>query len=226
VKRTGADTRRPKPTGGNAVLKIWGRESSTNVQKVLWTCAELDVPYDRIDVGGPFGGLDTVSYRSLNPNRLIPTIEDGEFVLWESHAIIRYLAAGDAQQRLLPPSLTRRTRAQIDQWLDWAMVGLGLNLRNLFMLVSKPVAQRPAAADIETATAAVARLFEILDARLGEVNYVGGGDFTLADIPCGISTHRWLSLPIARPALPALESWYARIKGRSAFRVIRSISAR
>jgi len=208
------------------VLKIWGRESSTNVQKVLWTCAELDIPYDRIDVGGPFGGLDTASYRSLNPNGLIPTIEDDEFVLWESHAIIRYLAAGDAHQRLLPPTLTRRGRAQIDQWLDWAMVGLGLNLRNLFMLVSKPVAQQLAAADIETVTAAVARLFEILDARLRKVSYVGGDAFTLADIPCGISTHRWLSLPIARPALPALESWYTRITGRSAFRVIRSISVR
>jgi glutathione S-transferase len=106
------------------------------------------------------------------------------------------------------------------------MVGLGLNLRNLFMLISKPVAQQPAAADIETVTAAVARLFEILDARLGKVSYVGGDAFTLADIPCGISTHRWLSLPIARPSLPALESWYARIARRSAFRVIRSISAR
>ena len=100
------------------------------------------------------------------------------------------------------------------------------NLRNLFMLVSKPVARQSAAADIETATATVARLFEILDARLGAVSYVGGDAFTLADIPCGISTHRWLSLPIARPAFPALESWYERITRRSAFHVIRSISVR
>jgi len=203
------------------MLKIWGRESSSNVQKVLWACAELAIPYERIDVGGPFGGLDTAAYRSLNPNGLIPTVEEDDFVLWESHAILRYLAGGDAQHRLLPTGLTRRDRASIDQWMDWAMVALGLTLRNLFVLISKSAPRPAAPEELAAANAAAGRLFTILDSHLQRARYVGGSEFTLADIPCGISAHRWLGMPVTRPALPALDAWYASISARPAFQVIR-----
>lgn len=204
------------------MLKIWGRQSSSNVQKVLWTCQELGIAYERIDAGGPFGGLETASYRLLNPNGLVPTIEDGDFILWESHAIIRYLAAGDIQDRLFPKTLARQARAKIDQWMDWAMVGLGLSLRNLFILL-KPQAPSPTSAQIESTNAPVSRLFTILNAHLEGSEYVGGGAFTLADIACGISAHRWMSLRVERPSLPALELWYATIAKRPGFEVIKKI---
>lgn len=204
------------------MLKIWGRQSSSNVQKVLWTCQELGIAYERIDVGGPFGGLDTVSYRLLNPNGLVPTMEHGDFILWESHAIIRYLAAGDIQGRLLPKTLTPHAHAKIDQWMYWAMVGLGLSLRDLFMLL-KPGAPPPSAAQIELTNAPVSRLFTVLNAHVEGSDYIGGGDFTLADIACGVSAHRWMSLAVARPALPALERWYATIALRPGFEVIKKI---
>lgn len=204
------------------MLKIWGRETSTNVQKVLWTCEELGLPYERIDLGGQFGGLDTPQYRSLNPNGRIPTIEDGDFVLWESHAIIRYLAAGDPQRRLLPASLTRREQANIDRWMDWCMVALGLGLRDLFKLVGSGEAGLTRAGS----EASVAQLFAILDRHLQHSRHVGGDEFTLADIPPGISAHRWLNLPVERPALPALQRWYAGLRGRGAFQRILAIPMR
>ncbi len=119
------------------MLTICGRATSTNVQKVLWACDELGLAYKRIDIGGAFGGTDDPSYRAKNPNGLIPTLEDDDFVLWESNAILRYLAAGDAQCRLLPADLNRRERANIDRWLDWQLVSLGLALRALFILLHR-----------------------------------------------------------------------------------------
>jgi glutathione S-transferase len=208
------------------MLRIWGRETSTNVQKVLWTCEELGLPYERIDLGGPFGGLDTPRYRALNPNGLIPTIEDGDFVLWESHAIIRYLAAGDPQRRLLPASLSRREQANIDRWMDWSMVTLGLGLRNLFKLVGSSEPGVTRAGSVASATEHVARLFAILDQHLQHSRRVGGEEFTLADIPPGISAHRWLNLPVERPALPALQRWYADLRAREAFQRILAIPVR
>lgn len=208
------------------MLRIWGRETSTNVQKVLWTCEELGLPYERIDVGGRFGGLDTPQYRALNPNGLIPTIEDGDFVLWESHAIIRYLASGDPQRRLLPASLGRREQANIDRWMDWCMVTLGLGLRNVYKLVTSGEPGVQHAGSVAAAAEHVARLFVILDQHLQLHRHVGGDDFTLADIPPGISVHRWLNLPVERPALPALERWYAGLRARSAFERIRAIPVR
>ena len=113
------------------MLTLWGRATSTNVQKVIWACDELGLAYQRIDMGGPFGGNDDPAYRAKNPNGLIPTLEDGDFVLWESNAILRYLAAGDAEHRLLPADLDRRGRANVDRWMDWQLVSLGLTLRTL-----------------------------------------------------------------------------------------------
>ena len=205
------------------MLRIWGRRTSSNVQKVLWACEELELPYERLDVGGPYGGLDTPAYRAMNPNGLIPTIQDGDFVLWESHAILRYLAASDLGFRLLPQDLSLHERARIDQWMDWAMVALGLSLRNLFMILRRPGASIPGPTEIATAANQTAPLFAILDQHLRASAYVGGSTFTLADISCGISAHRWFNLSVMRPQLPALEDWYSRLSSRPAFQAIRAI---
>jgi glutathione S-transferase len=206
------------------MLRIWGRRTSTNVQKVLWACEELGLAYERIDIGGPFGGLDSPEYRAMNPNGLIPSIQEDDFVLWESHAILRYLAASDHDCRLLPRHLSVRERARIDQWLDWAMVALGLSLRTLFMLLHRPGARIPGPTEVATAAQQVASVFAILDQHLRASAHVAGSTFTLADIPCGISAHRWFSLSVTRPSLPALEAWYGSISSRPAFQTIRAIS--
>jgi glutathione S-transferase len=203
------------------MLTIWGRMNSTNVQKVIWVCEELGLTYDRIDVGGPFGGLDDPVYRAKNPNGLIPTIEDDGFVLWESHAILKYLAAGDPARRLLPSG--RRQTAEVDKWMDWQMVTLGLSLRTLFMLMFGPAAGQSKPEDIVSASSRVASVLAIIDRHLKTSAYVGGEAFTIADIPVAISVHRWLNLPIERPSLASLEAWYANVCSRPAFRKIRAV---
>jgi glutathione S-transferase len=207
------------------MLTIWGRATSTNVQKVLWACDELGLAYKRIDIGGAFGGTDDPSYRAKNPNGLIPTLEDDDFVLWESNAILRYLAAGDAQCRLLPADLNRRERANIDRWLDWQLVSLGLALRALFILLNR-AGKLASEAEITAATKNASAMFWILDAHLATQRYAGGDRFTLADIPIGISAHRWFSLGVQRPVMPALETWYERISGRPGFQNVRAIPLR
>ena len=207
------------------MLTIWGLATSTNVQKVLWACDELALAYKRIDIGGAFGGTDDPSYRAKNPNGLIPTLEDDDFVLWESNAILRYLAAGDAQCRLLPADLNRRERANIDRWLDWQLVSLGLALRALFILLHR-TGKLASEAEITAATKNASAMFWILDAHLATQRYAGGDRFTLADIPIGISAHRWFSLGVQRPVMPALETWYERISGRPGFQNVRAIPLR
>jgi glutathione S-transferase len=207
------------------MLTIWGRATSTNVQKVLWACDELGLAYKRIDIGGAFGGTDDPSYRAKNPNGLIPTLEDDDFVLWESNAILRYLAAGDAQCRLLPADLNRRERANIDRWLDWQLVSLGLALRALFILLNR-AGKLASEAEITAATKNASAMFWILDAHLATQRYAGGDRFTLADIPIGISANRWFSLGVQRPVMPALETWYERISGRPGFQNVRAIPLR
>ena len=207
------------------MLTIWGRATSTNVQKVLWACDELGLAYKRIDIGGAFGGTDDPSYRAKNPNGLIPTLEDDDFVLWESNAILRYLAAGDAQCRLLPADLNRREHANIDRWLDWQLVSLGLALRALFILLHR-AGKLASEAEIAAATKNASAMFWILDAHLATQRYAGGDRFTLADIPIGISAHRWFSLGVQRPVMPALETWYERISGRPGFQNVRAIPLR
>jgi glutathione S-transferase len=208
------------------MLTLWGRATSSNVQKVIWACDELGLAYQRINLGGPFGGNDDPAYRAKNPNGLIPTLEDGDFVLWESNAILRYLAAGDAEHRLLPADLDRRGRANIDRWMDWQLVSLGLTLRTLVMLVLARSEKPASEADLAAATKNAATRFAILNAHLETHRYVGGDRFTLADIPVGISAHRWFSLGVARPLMPALESWYEGISGRPGFQNVRTLPLR
>ena len=202
------------------MLTIWGRANSSNVQKVIWACDELAMPFERIDLGGPFGGNDAPAYRAMNPNGRVPTIDHDGFVLWESNAILRYLAAINPERRLVPAG--PHALALLDQWLDWQMATLGLALRGLLMLVLRPEATAPAGA-VAAAAAEVGRHFETLDHHLDARRYLVGDQFSIADIALGISAHRWLNLPIQRPVLPALAAWYAAIAERPGFARIRAI---
>jgi glutathione S-transferase len=202
------------------MLKIWGRASSTNTQKVIWACEELNIPYDRVDIGGKFGGLDSPAYRALNPNGLIPTIETDGFVLWESHAILRYLAARNPARKLLPDTV--QGQAILDQWLDWQMVMLGLRLRTLFMLKHRPQAA-PAGETPASANQAVEASFRILNNQLSQTPYIAGASFTIGDIAMGISAHRWYALSAERPKLVALQDWFSRISSRQGFQAIEGL---
>jgi len=199
------------------MLVIWGRGNSVNVQKVLWCCAEMAVEYERIDAGGAFGIVNTPEYRRLNPNGLVPTIDDDGFVLWESHAIVRYLAAKHASG-LWPED--RKMRAEADQWMDWSHTTFWPTLRPLFMgLIRTPPGQRDARA-MEDSRSKTAQALVLLDAHLRSRQFLAGSDFTTGDIALGCGIWRWMALPIERPDLPHVQRWFATLGERPAYRKI------
>jgi glutathione S-transferase len=197
------------------VLRIWGRSNSINVQKVLWCCGELDIRYQRVDIGGPFGGNREPEYLRLNPNGLVPTISDGGFVLWESNAIVRYLAARHGMGTLCPEDLAER--ADADRWMDWQMGTLWANFRPAFVSLIRTPPEKRDHAYIAAAIRKTAENLAILDAYLAGRDYVTGPAFTMADIPLGATAHRWFSLDIERAPMPNLEAWYGRLCGRAAY---------
>lgn len=196
------------------MLKIWGRANSSNVAKVMWLVAELGVPHERVDIGGPFGGTDTSTYRALNPNGRIPTIEDEGFVLWESNAIARYLAVKHATGSLWPTDL--RARADADRWMDWASLEAVAVMEVLRSAYRAPSERRDPAV-IAEATAKAAQVWSILDRVLANHPYVAGDELTMGDIALGPVAHRWQIAPVEKPPLPALAAWYERLKARPAF---------
>ena len=197
------------------MLKIWGRANSVNVEKVLWACEELRVPYQRVDAGGPFGIVDTPQYRALNPNGLVPTVEVDGLVLWESNAILRYLAAKHGAGALWPDDLAVRVEA--DRWMDWSSTTFWPAFRDLFWnLVRTPRDQRDPAA-IERAHARSAELLGYLDAHLASRTHIAGDRFTVGDIPMGCAVWRWMSLPIERPDHPALKRWIEALRERPCY---------
>jgi glutathione S-transferase len=202
-------------THGGA-MKIWGRKTSINVQKVLWTCDELSVAYERVDVGGSFGGLSDPAYLRLNPNGLIPVLEDEGFVLWESNAIVRYLTA---TRRLgtLCPSLPRE-RADAERWMDWQLAHLLPGMSPLFMGLVRTAPEARDLAGIERALHRSEAAWRILDGALAGRAYLIGDRFTMADIALGGFAYRWYALPIERPSLSNMYSWYERLSERPAYR--------
>jgi glutathione S-transferase len=198
------------------VLKIWGRTNSANVQKVMWAVGEIGVKYERVDAGMKFGVVNEQWYRSMNPNGLVPTIQDGNFSLWESNAIVRYLASKYADGTLYPKSL--ETRADADRWMDWNTSTMSSAMAPVFVgLVRTPPEQRDAKA-IEDARVKLEKVVGVLDAHLAGKRFMAGDNFTMGDIPVGCFVHRWYVLPIERLRYPNLLAWYERLKERSAFR--------
>lgn len=196
------------------MLKIWGHRQAPNVAKVLWTCAELGLAYDLIETGGPHRGLDAPAYRAINPNGRVPTIDDAGFILWESHAIMRYLARREGDRGLYPD--LPRAAAIVDQWLDWQGAHLASAVRDLVRLTIK--ADTPAdGAVLARAEGEADTLFAIAETGLRNHDYLGGETFSIADIAVGIAYRRWSTLPIARAPLEGLDRWYAAVSARAAF---------
>ena len=196
------------------MLKIWGRMSSINVKKVVWTAQELGLDFQRTEAGGLFGVVTTPDYMALNPNSLVPVIEDDDYVLWESNVIVRYLAAKHAPGQLYPTDL--RERFDAERWMDWQQTTLNPASRpGYWQLIRTPPEQRNAALMAES-NAAVEALMFTLDMHLANRAFIVGERFTVADIPLACEVHRWFGLPQPRQSRPHIERWYESLRARQA----------
>ena len=197
--------------------RVWGRANSSNVMKVIWLLEELKLPYERLDVGGSFGKTDTPEYRAMNPNGLVPTLEEDGFILWESNAILRNLCYAQAPNSPLWPQ-EPRARANVDRWMDWQQTTLNRPISVIFWgLVRTPPEKRDAAA-IAAAVRDCTRVWNMLETELSRHPYVGGAEFTIGDIPLGVHVHRWFTMAFDRPSLPHLRAWYDRLLERAPYR--------
>jgi len=199
------------------VLKVWGRRSSFNTQKVLWLVGELGLEHEHIPAGGDFGRLDEPEFRALNPHGRVPVIEDDGAVVWESHACLRYLAARYGSGRFW--SDDPAARAVVEGWMDWSQTALQPDfLTGVFWgYYRTPEAERDWPA-INRSLANCAGHFRLLDRILEERNFIAGDRLSLADIPAGTSLYRYFELDIARSALPNVAAWYRRLQERPAYR--------
>lgn len=197
------------------MLKIWGRSNSINVQKVLWTCAELGLPYERIDAGMQFGVNNTPEYRAMNPNALVPLINDDGFVLWESHAIVRYLARKHGLGTLCPKD--PQVAADADRWMEWYSTTLWNHMKPVFWILIRTPPEKRNMAEVEDNRKKLAAYLEMADAHLAKNPHFAGSAFTMADIPHAVLAHRWFNVPIERPALPHYERWFRMVSQRPGF---------
>jgi glutathione S-transferase len=196
------------------MIRIWGRVNSVNVKKALWCLEELGLPYERSDAGMNFGVVDTPEYRRMNPNGLVPTMDEDGFILWESHSIVRYLAARYGKGVLWLRD--ERPRAVANQWMDWAF-SFQSAVRDSFWNLIRTAPEKRDAAAVERSRLKSGEMARILDAALASQMYVAGA-FSMGDIPIGCEVQRWLRLPMERPALPNLEAWFERLCARPAFK--------
>ena len=199
------------------MIKIWGRNTSANVQKVMWAIGEIGLPHERIDIGGPFGGNREAAYLAMNPNGLVPTLEEEDgFLLWESNTIVRYLAAKHRAAVLEPADLRARGRASA--WMDWQLSVLGPAIFPCFWgLIRTPPEKRNYAA-IEELKKRTTDAIALLDAQLGKSAFLAGDAFSYGDIPPAVMANRYRQLVPERPAFPNFERWYAAIAGRPAYK--------
>jgi len=204
-------------------LRVWGRLSSVNVQKVVWCAEELGLAYERLDVGGTFGGTKTPDYLAKNPNSLVPVLEEADgWTMHESNAIVRYLAAKHPANGLWPSDA--RHRAEMDQWMEWQSNEFTPSMRDAFWhLIRMAPAERDMKA-VEASVASSGRFATILDTHLAKRRYIAGDAFSAADIVNGCAAHRWLNLPIERPAVPNLQRWYGELTSRPASRQVTSLA--
>lgn len=201
------------------MLTIWGRTNSVNVQKVLWCCDELGLPFERIDAGMHFGRVGDPEYLALNPNGQIPTLVDGTFVLWESNAILRYLALQYGASSSLYPA-EPKARASIDRWLDWSLSTLQPAERPVFVSLVRTSPEKRDTAALADAFEALTKRWKLLDTHLQGRFHAEGDKFTIADIVLGAFAKRWFGLrDVERPPMPSLERWYQRIAQRVPFKM-------
>jgi glutathione S-transferase len=203
-------------------MKIWGRITSLNVRKVVLTAQWLGLRFERIDAGREFGVVDTDAYRARNPNGLVPLLEDGNFELWESNAIVRYLAAKHSLGPLYPAPLEARFDAE--RWMDWQQTTLNPAGRDAFiqLIRTAPASRDPSA--IARSIASSEPLWDLLDHHLAHQPFIAGPHFTIADIPIACESHRWRNLPVAHPPRPNLDRWYTEIATSNAARGVFDIT--
>lgn len=200
------------------MYKIMGRTSSSNVQKVLWCCAELGIDYEREDAGMQFGKVDTPEFFALNPNRRVPVLIEGDFVLWESNSIMRYLAGKNDPDGKLRPA-DPQIRASAQRWMDWQLSKLGTEFTGLFHGLARTAPEKRDPAAIAKSRDLTEANLEILDTQLGKTEYIASDAFSYGDIPVGIYAYRWyLFEGIERKPLPNLERWYAALQERPGYR--------
>jgi len=198
-------------------LTIWGRANSVNVMKALWCLAELDIPYERIDAGMQFGRNNEAEYLAMNPNGRVPTLVDGDYVLWESNSVMRYLCMAYGKGTPIYPQEAKR-RAGVDRWLDWTLSTVQPVDRPVFWAIVRTPPEQQDWTQIRKDAAAAAEVWHILDRQLASRRFVEGDDFTIADIAVGAFARRWLGFTgITKPAFAHVERWYADIAGRPSF---------
>ncbi len=199
------------------MIKIWGRKTSSNVQKVMWAVAEIGLPHERIDVGGPFGKNREAAYLAMNPNGLVPTLEEEDgFLLWESNTIVRYLAAKYKSTVLEPADLKMRALAQ--KWMDWQLSVCGPAITPVFWGLIRTAPEKRDHAAIEAGKKNTTAAMQMMDAQLAKTAYLAGDGFSYGDIPVGIMAYRYRQLVPDRPPLPNFERWYAALAERKAFK--------
>jgi glutathione S-transferase len=200
------------------MLRILGKASSINVRKVLWACAELNIPFEREDWGSGFQSTLTPEFLALNPCAMVPVIQDGDFTLWESNSIIRYLASRHDGADLYPAE--PRARARVDRWIDWQASELNRSWSYVFMALVRKSADHQNSTALATGCRDWSRNMEILDRQLQQTGaYVSGEQFSLADIPIGLSVNRWFETPLDHPHLPAVSAYYERLNQHPGYRL-------
>lgn len=197
------------------MIKIWGRKNSVNVQKVLWYCDELELPYERVDAGGVFGGTRTPEYLAMNPTALIPTIREDGFTLWESNTIVRYLAAKYGAGTLWPEDPSARALAE--KWMDYQLGTIWPAFKAAFLGLVRTPPEKRDSDQIRASLESTAEALTILDAHLAGEEYVVGASLTVGDVALGPTIYRWLNMEIERPEMASLETWHERLSTRPAY---------
>jgi glutathione S-transferase len=203
------------------MLKIWGRMSSLNVRKVVLTAQELGLAFERAEAGGAFGVVQTPAYLAMNPNGLVPVVEDDQVQLWESNVIVRYLCARHSPDALYPLALAARFDAE--RWMDWQQTTLNPAGRTAFMQWIRTPAERRNPDAIAASVAATEPLLAMLDRHLADRPFLTGERLTMADFPIACEVHRWINLPQPRTERPHLDRWYAALAARPSARGVLDI---
>ena len=194
------------------MLRIWGRITSINVRKAVWTAQELGLMFERIDAGGAFGVTKTPEYMAMNPNSVVPTLVDGDFTLWESNVVVRYLCATHSLGDLYPTDLKERFNAE--RWMDWQQTTFSPSGRDAFwQLIRVPEPERDMK-KVEASISGTEILLDRFEAHLRTTEYVGGSRLTMADIPMACEIHRWFGLNLPAKPRPYIEAWYAKMLAR------------
>lgn len=197
------------------MLTLWGRENSNNVRKVRWCAAELALDYTHIPAGGAYGKVNETAYRTLNPNGLVPLLQDDDFVLWESNTIVRYLAAKYGKEPFYRQDI--QLRAAAEKWMDWTTATLVPPYRSVFWGLVRTQPDQRDMPKIEAAIAEMEACLNIVEHTLSQQPYLSGDAFGIGDIPLGSFIYAWFEMPIARQPRPSIERWYQQLRARPAY---------